>query len=145
MGFWDRFQKKSTAPVQNSAYSRLTQNQKLAALNLMLVFGGSCSGTPAELSKINHIMAKESEKMGITSAQFHASNSMFSGMKHMADSLKGADRDALAELFWAYYCIAAVGQQEEAVHVLMSIYRDYGFTENDCVGILERKSGRRIS
>ena len=145
MGFWDRFQKKNTAPVQNSAYSKLTQNQKLAALNLMMVLGGSCTGTPAELSKINHIMTKESEKMGITSAQFHASNTMFSSMKHMADTLKAADKDALAELFWAYYCIAAVGQKEEAVHVLMSIYRDYGFTENDCVAILERKSGRRIS
>lgn len=145
MGFWDLFQKRGMSPVQNSVYSRLTQNQKLAALNLMMVFGGSCSGTPAELNKINHIMTKESEKMGITSTQFHASSSMFSGMKHMANTLIGADRDALAELFWAYYCIAAVGQQEETVHVLMSIYRDYGFSENDCVAILERKTGRRIS
>ena len=144
MGFWDRFQKKSTAPVQSTDYSRLTQNQKFAALNLMVVFGGSCSGTPAELSKINHIMATESAKMGITSAQFRASNSMFTDMKHMVDTLKGADRAALGELFGAYYCIAAVGQQEEAVHVLMSIYRDYGFTENECVAILERKSGKTI-
>ena len=145
MGFWDKFQKKSTTPVQDSTYSRLTQNQKLAALNLMMVFGGSCSGTPAELSKINHIMTKESEKMGITSAQFHASNSMFSGMKHMADTLIGADRDTLAELFWAFYCIVAVGQSTEAVNVLMSIYRDYGFSENDCLAILEKRTGRRIS
>lgn len=145
MGFWDRFQKKSTGLTQDLPYSKLTQNQKLAALNLMMVFGGSCSGTPDELSKINHIMTKESEKMGITSAQFHSSTSMFSGMKHMADTLIGADRKALAELFGAYYCIAAVGQQDEAVHVLMSIYRDYGFSESDCVSILERKTGRRIS
>lgn len=145
MGFGDIFQKTSTRLTQDLAYSKLTQNQKLAALNLMLVFGGSCSGTPAELSKINHIMTKESEKMGVTSAQFQSSTSMFSGMKHMADTLIGADRKALSELFWAYYCIVAVGQKEEAIHVLMSIYRDYGFTENDCVAILERKSGRRLS
>lgn len=144
MGFGDIFQKKSTGLTQNLAYSKLTQNQRLAALNLMLVFGGSCSGTPAELSKINHIMTKESEKMGITSALFHSSTSMFSGMKLMADTLIGADRKALSELFWAFYCIAAVGHQEEAIRVLMSIYRDYGFTENDCVAILERKSGRRL-
>ena len=56
MNFRDIFKKK---PVSDNIYDNLTQRQKLAAMNLMVVFGGSCSGAEYELNKINHIMASE--------------------------------------------------------------------------------------
>ena len=53
--------------VSNSSnvYSYLTQRQKLAAMNLMTAFGGSCPGTLQNLDKINHIMSVEGGKMGV--------------------------------------------------------------------------------
>ena len=56
MDFWNLFKKTTTS---SSPYDSLTWNQKLAAMNLMIVFGGSCSGLPHELDKINHIMSVE--------------------------------------------------------------------------------------
>jgi len=129
----------------DNVYSNLTYNQKLAAMNLMMVFGGSCSGSPQELSKINHIMTQEGQMLGVSVAEMHAATSRFSGMKGMSDTLKGADRKALEKLFWAFYCIIAVGKDPQAAQVLMIIYKDYGFSEQDCIAILEKKSGKRIS
>ena len=68
MNFRDIFKKK---PISDNIYDTLTQNQKLAAMNLMVVFGGSCSGTEYELNKINHIMASEGQLMGISGNERH--------------------------------------------------------------------------
>ena len=100
----------STSESTSNVYSNLNYNQKLAAMNLMMAFGGSCSGSPQELSKINHIMKQEGEMLGISASEMHAATSRFSGMKEMSDALKGADRGALEKLFWAFYCIIAAGK-----------------------------------
>ena len=73
----------STLENTSNVYSNLTYNQKLAAMNLMMAFGGSCSGSPQELSKINHIMKQEGEMLGISASEMHAATSRFSGMKEM--------------------------------------------------------------
>lgn len=131
--------------ASENVYSGLTRNQKLAAMNLMMVFGGSCSGSPQELGKINHIMTEEGKRLGITGEEMHAATSRFNGMEGMVDALKGADRVALANLFWPFYCIVSVGKDEQAIRVLLAIYEDYGFSIQDCVNILEKISGRKIS
>ena len=131
----------STSESTSNVYSNLTYNQKLAAMNLMMAFGGSCSGSPQELSKINHIMKQEGEMLGISASEMHAATSRFSGMKEMSDALKGADRGALEKLFWAFYCIIAAGKNEQAVRVLLSIYEDYGFYDQDCLSILNKRTG----
>lgn len=128
-----------------NVYSSLTHYQKLAAMNLMFVLGGSCSGSPQEVSKINHIMTQEGHLLGISGAEMHAANSSFSGMKEMSDALKGADRKALERLFLPFYCIIAVGKDPQAVQLLLIIYKDYGFSEQDCISILEKYSGKRLS
>lgn len=130
--------------IPENVYSRMSHYQKLAAMNLMMAFAGSCSGSPHEISKINHIMTQESQLMGISGNEMHAATSRFNGMKGMADALKGTDRRVLEELFWAFYCIVAVGKDSQAVQILLLIYKDYGFSEQDCVSILEKKSGRKI-
>ena len=124
-----------------NVYSNLTYNQKLAAMNLMMVFGGSCSGTAQELSKINHIMTQEGRMLGVTATEMHAATSRFSGMKGMSDALIGADRGALEKLFWAFYCIVAAGKNEQAVRVLLAVYEDLGFSEQDCLNILNKRTG----
>ena len=127
-----------------ASYSYLTQRQKLAALNLMAVFGGSCPGTSENISKINHIMTAEGNKMGISGAQRNASWDTFAGMPDMVNTLKGANREALKELFWAYYCIVAVGQSTEAVQVLLGIYEQLGITNQECISILEKRTGIKV-
>lgn len=142
MSLIDIFKKKTAS---SNIYDTLTQKQKLAAMNLMVVFGGSCSGTEYELDKINHIMASECQLMGISGNEMRAGASLFSGMEGMVNSLIGANRDALKKLFWAYYCIIAVGKSEQAANVLLSVYNKWGISEQECINILESRTGRKLS
>ncbi len=130
--------------ANNSVYSSLSQQQKMAAMGLMTVFGGSCSGTPQNIDKINHIMTVEGGKMGVSGAQVHAAYDTFSGMHDMVNTLKGVNRSALESLFWAYYCIVAVGKSAQAVQVLLGVYKDLGFSEQECISILENRTGKRV-
>ena len=59
----------------------------------------------------------------------------------MSDALIGADRGALEKLFWAFYCIVAAGKNEQAVRVLLAVYEDLGFSEQDCLNILNKRTG----
>lgn len=134
----------SMSTANNSIYTSLSQRQKLAAMNLMKVFGSSSPCTPQNLDKINHIMSVEAGKMEVSSAQIHVAWDTFSGMPDMANTLKGANRSALESLFWAYYCIVAVGKSAQAVQVLLGVYRDLGFSEQECVDFLERRTGIKL-
>jgi len=142
MDFWNLFKKTTTS---SSPYDSLTWNQKLAAMNLMIVFGGSCSGLPHELDKINHIMSVEGREMGVSGNQVHSASSLFSDMNDMVNALNGADRHALEKLFWAYYCIVAVGKSSQAVLALLGVYNKLGFSEQECASILEGKTGRKLN
>lgn len=128
----------------SNVYSSLTQRQKMAAMNLMIVFGGSCPGTPQNIEKINHIMTVEGGKMGVSGEQVHAAHDTFSGMPDMVNAIKGMSRNALESLFWAYYCIVAVGKSAQAVQVLLGVYRELGFSEQDCISILENRTGKKL-
>lgn len=134
----------TNASISSNVYSYLTRRQKLAAMNLMMVFGGSCPGTQENLDKINHIMQVEGGKMGISGAEVHAARETFSGMSDMVNSLKGTNRNALESLFWAYYCIVAIGQSTQAVQVLLGVYKELGFSEQECITILENRTGRKL-
>lgn len=137
------FFKKSSVP--QNIYDTLTQKQKLAAMNLMVVFGGSCSGSEYELNKINHIMSSEGQLMKISGNEMRAGASLFDGMESMVTSLIGANREALRKLFWAYYCIIAVGKSGKAAHVLLGVYNKWGFSEQECISILESRTGKKLS
>lgn len=139
------FTKPSQVSNPSNSYSALTQRQKLAAMNLMTVFGGSCPGTTQNIDKINHIMSVEGSKMGLSGAEVHAAKDTFSGMPGMVNTLKGSNRKALEDLFWAYYCIVAVGKSAQAVQVLLGVYKDLGFSEQECIAILENRTGRKSS
>lgn len=115
----------------------------MAAMNLMIAFGGSCPGTPQNIEKINHIITVEGGKMGVTGEQVHAAHDTFSGMPDMVNAIKGISRGALESLFWAYYCIIAVGKSTQAVQVLLGVYRDLGFSGQDCLSILEKRTGKK--
>ncbi len=142
MSLIDIFKKKTAS---SNIYDTLTQKQKLAAMNLMVVFGGTCSGTEYELDKINHIMASEGQLMGISGNEMRAGASLFNGMEGMVNSLIGANRDALKKLFWAYYCIIAVGKSEQVANVLLGVYNKWGISEQECINILESRTGRKLS
>ena len=133
-----------SSSANNSEYSSLTQLQKMAAMNLMVAFGGSCPVTQQNIEKINHIMTVEGSKMGVSSEHVHASYNKFSSMSDMVNVLKGANRNALESLFWAYYCIVAVGKSAQAVQVLLGVYKELGISEQECMSILENRTGRKI-
>lgn len=139
MNFKDIF-KKSATPT--SPYDALTFKQKLAAMNLMVVFGGACSGAPHELNKINHIMTVEGREMGVSGEQMRSAS--FSGMKDMVDNLKGSNRVALEKLLWPFYCIICLSQSIQAVQVLINIYCELGFSYQECASILEKRAGRKV-
>lgn len=143
MNFRNLFKRNDSAPA--NIYDYLNRRQKLAAMNLMVVFGGSCSGTDYELSKINHIMASEGRMMGISGDEMRAGRSLFNGMQGMVEALVGANREALKKLFWAYYCIVAVGKSSQAANVLLGVYNRLGFSEQDCVNLLENYTGKKSS
>ena len=136
---------KTHGELLREAYSTLTWNQKIAALNLMMSYGGACSGTPQEIKKINHIMTVEANAMGVTAEQMQAGINDFSSMNEMANALIGVNKTALENLFWAFYNIIAVGRNEQAAHMLVSMYRDFGFSEEDCISILEKRTGKKVS
>ena len=136
--------KSTNKSSTSNVYSSLTWKQKMAAMNLMIVFGGSCPGTSQNLDKINHIMTIEGCKMGVSGEHVHSAHDDFYGMADMVNTLKGTSRSALESLFWAYYCIVAVGKSAQAVQVLLGVYRDLGFNEQECLSILEKRTGRKL-
>ena len=143
MGLMDFF--KRSNPHVSNVYDYLTHKQKLAAMNLMVVFGGSCSGKEFELNKINHIMASEGQAMRISGDEMRAGAAQFNGMVGMVDALVGANHQALKKLFWALYCIIAVSKSEQAANVLLGVYSKFGFSEQDCLNILESRTGIKAS
>lgn len=152
MGFFKKFfglEKTDKEEIKQinpgNPYSSMTHRQKLAAMNLMMVFGGSCSGSAEEISKINHIMTQEGQLMGVSGVEMHAATSTFTGMTGMADSLKGVERKVLERLFYVFYCVIAAGKNVQAAQVLIAIYKDYGFSEQECFAILEKVSGKKIT
>ena len=142
MNFRDLFRKN---PPSNNIYDTLSHKQKLAAMNLMVVFGGSCSGSEYELNKINHIMSTEGQLMGISGDAMRSGRSQFNGMEGMVNALIGANHEALKKLFWAYYCIIAVGKSEQAAHVLLGVYDKWCISEQECINILETRTGKKLS
>lgn len=138
MRFKNLFTKRT---IEDNPYDTLTWIQKMAAMNLMLIFGSSCSGASIEIQKINHIMSVEGSKMGVSGNEMHNATSLFSGMQGMIGTLIGANRVALENLFWACYCIVAVGKSEGAAQVLFTVYNKFGFSEEECIYLLERRTG----
>ena len=126
-----------------NVYDELTQREKLAALNLMVVFGGSGSGNIIELKRINSIISEEAKIMRVPPYEMHIQQ--FSGMVDMIESIKNINKNALERLFWAYYRIFAACKSKEGILVLWKIYNELGFSESDCVKILEEKTGRKLS
>jgi hypothetical protein len=88
-------------------------------------------------------MSVEAGKMEVSSDHIREAWDTFSGMPDMVNTLKGANRSALESLFWAYYCIVAVGKSAQAVQVLLGVYGQLGFSEQECLSILEYRTGRK--
>ena len=137
---------KATAPSAVAEYSSLTRRQKLAALNLMFCFGcGSCSNNFEHVPKVDHILVSECKRMGILKSELTSSTNMFSGMPDMVDNLRGVNKVALEKIFIAICCIIAIGKSEETVRALLAIYEQLGFSEQDCLSILEKSTGVKVS
>ena len=58
-------------------YSGMTMRQKAAAMNLMMVLGGSCPPTPACISEVNKIMTFAGRSMGISGAEYKSYTDSF--------------------------------------------------------------------
>ena len=139
MNLRNLFKKSSQS---SSPYEALTGTQKLAAMKLMVVFGGACPGTSQILNKINHIMTVEGGEMGVSGDQVRAAS--FTDMKDMVEKLKDANRVALEKLLWPFYSIVCLSNSLQAVQVLINVYAELGFSAQECANILEKKAGRKV-
>ena len=85
MGIFDKLITRkvdaNSAESSLEVYSSLTVEQKLAAMNLMTVLGGSCDGSSSQISKINNIMTENSKNLGLTLGQFNLSRQRFTSLE----------------------------------------------------------------
>lgn len=119
-------------------------NQKLAAMTLMKTFGGTCAPTKDNLAKINHIMTVVGTGMCMSPQECSKGYDAFPTMVDSVNALKGADRHALGNIFWALFCIVQCSNDLHALQCLITVYSELGFTQEDCIKIIERISGRNI-
>lgn len=120
-------------------YSGMTMRQKAAAMNLMMVFGGSCPPTPAAISEVNKIMTYAGRSMGISGKEYKSYTDSYGGVKGMISELKGIkDRTVMDALFLSFFSIVSIGKSEQALSALLNIYSEFGYTEEDCYAILQK-------
>ena len=120
-------------------YSGMTMKQKAAAMNIMTILGGSCPGTPSNISKINQIMTIAGRSMQITGNQYKSYTDSFGGIKGMINELKNVnDRAIMDSLFLSFFSIVSIGKSEQAMTVLLGIYSEFGYSEDDCLEILQK-------
>jgi len=120
-------------------YSGMTMRQKAAAMNLMMVLGGSCPPTPAAISEINKIMTYAGRSMGISGREYKSYTDSFEGVRGMISELKGVkDRTVMDTLFLSFFSVVSVGKSEQALSALLNIYSEFGYTEDDCYAILQK-------
>lgn len=120
-------------------YSGITMKQKAAAMNLMMVLGGSCPPTPACISEINKIMTFAGQSMGISGAEYKSYTDSFGGVRGMINELKSIhDKGVLDSLFLSFFSVVSVAKSEQALTALLNIYSEFGYTEEDCLEIIEK-------
>lgn len=136
MSFFDFFQNNNKP---SSPYESLTLNQKLAAMSLMMFIGDFGTNISFKLKNISHIMSVEGQKMGISVYEIRKAHSMFPEMRDSVNALKGVNKNALENLFWACYSITIFGGAKKAVPVLMNIYSEFGFSEEERLRLMGRR------
>lgn len=120
-------------------YSGLTMRQKAAAMNLMMVLGGSCPPTPSCISEVNKIMTIAGRSMQISGAEYKSYTDSFGSIKGMVNELKGIkDKGVMDSLFLSFFSIVSVGKSEQALAALLNIYSEFGYSEDDCMEILNK-------
>ena len=142
MGIFDKLITRkvdaNSAESSLEVYSSLTVEQKLAAMNLMTVLGGSCDGSSSQISKINNIMTENSKNLGLTLGQFNLSRQRFTSLESMLEVLKTVDnKPAMDALLVQFFRIIAVNRSTEGGLFLMGIYEKLGYTEDQFTKVLE--------
>jgi len=136
----------STSKPQNDAlkavndlYSGMTLKQKAAAMNLMMVLAGAGPNTPAYIAEINKLMSMAGSYMQITGEQYKSYTSYFGDYRGMVNELKGVNNRAIYDsLFLSFFSIISVAKSEQALNVLLSIYSEFGYTEEDCYNVIQK-------
>jgi len=120
-------------------YSGMTMRQKAAAMNLMMVLGGSCPPTPSCISEVNKIMTFAGHSMQITGPQYKSYTESFGNVRGMIEELKSIQNKGVMDaLFLSFFSIVSVGKSEQALTVLLNIYSEFGYSEDDCLKIIKK-------
>lgn len=132
--------KKYEVPdVVKELYSDMTIRQKAAAMNLMFVLAGSCPPNPSCISQIDKIMGMAANGMQISAQQYKSLRDSFGGVQGMVDELKGVhNKGALDSIFLSLFSVVSVGKSEQAMQALLNIYSQLGYSEDDCLEIVEK-------
>lgn len=131
---------KYEAPdVVKELYSDMTLRQKAAAMNLMFVLAGSCPPNPSCISQIDKIMGMAANNMQISANQYKSLRDSFGGVQGMIDELKGVhNKGALDTIFLSLFSVVSVGRSEQAMQALLNIYSQLGYSEDDCLEIVQK-------
>lgn len=131
---------KYEAPdVVKELYADMTLRQKAAAMNLMVVLAGSCPPNPSCISQINKIMGMAANNMQISANQYKSLRDSFGGVQGMIDELKGVhNKGALDTIFLSLFSVVSVGKSEQAMQALLNIYSQLGYSEDDCLEIVQK-------
>ena len=137
---------RSTAPhtnptidAVNGLYSGMTLRQKAAVMNLMMALAGAGPDTPEYIAQINKLMSIEGAYLQITSEQYKSYTESFGGLEGLVNELKGIhDKSILETLFLSFFSIVAESKSERALVILLHVYSELGFSEEDCYKIIQK-------
>ena len=123
--------------IYDTLFAPLTREQKLAALKLMTLLGGSVPPSAESINLINRIMSRSANAMGISG---DAIRSYDFGSIEKATSILNtiSDREALDILFQAYFNIVAIGKDKNAANLLSSIFESLGYEYDDLEDLIKK-------
>lgn len=121
-------------------FSGMTVRQKSAVLDLMSLLAGFGPGTFAYISKINHLMKIASNNMHISANEYKKyKHSFFENQNGLVTELKSINDKAVLDcLFLSFFSVVSETKSEQAVSALLKIYSQLGYTEDDCLHILQK-------
>lgn len=119
-------------------YSVMTVRQKAAAMNLMWLLGAFCHQKRECVSEINKITTIAERSMGISKATYRSYRESLGDFKDITNELKNIrDKCVMDYLFLSFYSVVSVSKSKQAMAVLLKIYSECGYTEDDCLEILK--------
>lgn len=126
-----------TPNTYKPVYDAMTKEQKLASMRLMWLFGGTVTPTPEAIQRVNLIMAFEGKAMGISREDLDKYE--HNDIRELSQIIQSISSKAATDsLLLAFFNIIQLGKEESALFVLFKIYEGLGYSEEECIAIIQK-------